>query len=355
MKPIKNQIFCYGCRKHKMLFESQKKADNFIRYNSEGIQEENGKSPVRSYYCEMCGGYHVTSNPSKEIGERLDQRDRLRIESLSTYKKETEEINAISDSLSQRLERIRTLIFFGEFDEAEDLFSICDLDIEELSSYQFHGGAKLRKLQNRVNKMSELLSSVKGLINLSEQEQANIISDLGYYKEQQTLRKILSNIKYIERIKLLIDENKSALENNNTEEVNKKLNECRMLLSKIQSAGKKEMTRKYNTIIQEQQLLRNKITNQKQISNANLDEADASNCNTIIPFYNKKEYKNTILSLIERIESIKSSFEAGNYDDCETSLEICYYMLEELHVEDENTDLIKGQINKWAKKLKEIN
>ena len=76
MKPIRNKIFCYGCRKHKMLFETQTKADNFIRYNSEGILEENGKAPARSYYCEICGGYHVTSNPSAEVGERLNQRDR---------------------------------------------------------------------------------------------------------------------------------------------------------------------------------------------------------------------------------------------------------------------------------------
>ena len=32
-----------------MLFESQAKADNFILYNKEEIEEENGKAPVRSY------------------------------------------------------------------------------------------------------------------------------------------------------------------------------------------------------------------------------------------------------------------------------------------------------------------
>lgn len=85
---MRNKIFCYGCRKHKMLFETQAKADNFIRYNSENILEEKGKAPVRSYYCEMCGGYHVTSNPSEEVGERLNQRDHLRIESLTNYKRD---------------------------------------------------------------------------------------------------------------------------------------------------------------------------------------------------------------------------------------------------------------------------
>ena len=40
-----------------MLFESQAKADNFILYNKEEIEEENGKAPVRSYYCRLCGGW----------------------------------------------------------------------------------------------------------------------------------------------------------------------------------------------------------------------------------------------------------------------------------------------------------
>ena len=97
-----------------MLFETQAKADNFIKYNSEGILEENGKAPVRSYYCEMCGGYHVTSNPSEEVGERLNQRDHLRIESLTAYKREIEEIKTLSNLLSQRLVNIKALLFFGE-------------------------------------------------------------------------------------------------------------------------------------------------------------------------------------------------------------------------------------------------
>ena len=71
MKPTRNNVFCNGCQRSKMLFETKAKADKFIMYNSEGILEENGKAPVRSYYCEFCCGYHVTSNPSEEVGEIL--------------------------------------------------------------------------------------------------------------------------------------------------------------------------------------------------------------------------------------------------------------------------------------------
>lgn len=61
MKP-KNRVFCVQCNRSKLLFESESKAKNFIKFNAEEIRKENGKAPNRVYFCESCGGYHVTSS-----------------------------------------------------------------------------------------------------------------------------------------------------------------------------------------------------------------------------------------------------------------------------------------------------
>lgn len=82
IKPSKNHVYCYACKKRKMLFEEKSEADNFIKYNHGGILEENGKAPVRSYYCELCCGYHVTSNPSVIDGERQDRQDSQLLQEL---------------------------------------------------------------------------------------------------------------------------------------------------------------------------------------------------------------------------------------------------------------------------------
>lgn len=37
MKPKHNRIFCIGCHHGKMWFESQAKADNFLKFNKESI------------------------------------------------------------------------------------------------------------------------------------------------------------------------------------------------------------------------------------------------------------------------------------------------------------------------------
>ena len=66
MKPIRNRVYCTDCKGTKMLFPSEKKAMNFIRFNADEIMEETGKAPVRCYYCESCAGWHITSNSKKE-------------------------------------------------------------------------------------------------------------------------------------------------------------------------------------------------------------------------------------------------------------------------------------------------
>ena len=66
MKPSKNRVFCNDCGKSKMLFDSKEKADHFLQYNKDIIYEENGKSPVRSYFCKMCGGWHLTSHSDSD-------------------------------------------------------------------------------------------------------------------------------------------------------------------------------------------------------------------------------------------------------------------------------------------------
>lgn len=351
---MRNKIFCYGCRKHKMFFETQAKADNFIRYNSENILEEKGKAPVRSYYCEMCGGYHVTSNPSEEVGERLNQRDHLRIERLTNYKREIEEVKVISSLLSQRLVNIRAHLFFGEVLEAEDLLDICKLDIEELSSHQFRGGGKLTTLKERVEKMFNLLASVKELLILPEEKKMAMISTITTDKDQQTLKVILSNILIIQKIDFLLAENKTLLEEKNTEGVAERIDQCRSMLVTIKRAGKKEMTRKYNALLQEQESLLSKVKaghkiHKKKVSSVHTEQ-DKPNIQT--QCFEKQEYKTTILSLIERIENIRKALENEDYDTCETLLEISYYMLDELNIEDDNTELIKQHLDKLTIYLK---
>lgn len=55
-----------------MLFESEQAANRFMEFNADEIQEENGKAPVRAYYCDMCLGWHLTSRTDFDVDSSID-------------------------------------------------------------------------------------------------------------------------------------------------------------------------------------------------------------------------------------------------------------------------------------------
>ena len=179
------------------------------------------------------------------------------------------------------------------------------------------------------------MASVKDLLGKTEEEQANYISNPTLEKDDYTLGIIISNVRTIREIDALLNENESSLANSNTDDVSERLVRCRELLANIQRDGKKEVTAKYNTLFDEQQRKLRITTDNKKAQQ----------------YFNKKEYKSAILSLIERLEIIQKTFNDGDYDTCETALEIAYYMLDEIQANDDNTTLIKRQLDQWTERI----
>ena len=122
IKPSKNLVYCYACRKQKMLFEKKAGADNFIKYNHDGILEESGKAPVRSYYCELCCGYHVTSNPSREEGEILDCKDSQLIQELSSITQTMDRFKMLGHELGIKIQESKDQMFIGSCQEIISLY-----------------------------------------------------------------------------------------------------------------------------------------------------------------------------------------------------------------------------------------
>jgi len=104
-----------------MLFEEKSEADNFIKYNHGGILEENGKAPVRSYYCELCCGYHVTSNPSVIDGERQDRQDSQLLQELVSITQTMDKFKELGYDLANRIQGCKDQMFIGSLQEIHDL------------------------------------------------------------------------------------------------------------------------------------------------------------------------------------------------------------------------------------------
>ena len=77
MTKPKNRVYCLAIRRSKRLFETQAKAERFIKFNESDLRE-NGTvefKKLRTYYCEVCGGWHITHAllSEEEAKKRDDQ------------------------------------------------------------------------------------------------------------------------------------------------------------------------------------------------------------------------------------------------------------------------------------------
>lgn len=170
MKPTRNKHFCNGCGRTKMLFESQSKADNFIKFNGEAMLEETGRMPVRSYYCEFCGGYHVTSSDSSEVGERLDHRDHRVMDDVILMKKSQRDLSKLSNEMQQKLAQIRKLIKTWQKNAAQEQFQPCLSEFEMMQKMYPLQRGKLFNTQRQIDAIQKVLNRWEELNNLSDEE-----------------------------------------------------------------------------------------------------------------------------------------------------------------------------------------
>lgn len=94
MKPTKNRIFCHECQRPKMLFETEKKALLFMKFNNEEIAAENEKVPARAYFCEACGGWHITHFIDPQRNKSRTQKVIEYMHSQQAKQKEIKQANA---------------------------------------------------------------------------------------------------------------------------------------------------------------------------------------------------------------------------------------------------------------------
>lgn len=99
MSKPKNRIFCPDCGKQKMLFESESKANSFIKWNKDSLI--NGDK-LRAYYCPACCGWHISHQKyHKDMDGRTDKL--IEAYKFSKTSKKNPHINDIINEVYQIL------------------------------------------------------------------------------------------------------------------------------------------------------------------------------------------------------------------------------------------------------------
>lgn len=345
MKP-KNRIYCYGCQKSKMLFDTKERADNFIKFNRDGILEENGKAPVRSYYCEMCGGYHVTSNPSQEIGERLNSKEKKIVDKIESLKRESEAFSSYKRAMSERIRVAIDKMTVGSFDEIKRLYTDFQLDMPRLNRLPMRKRLRFMILYQNVNLLHKLSVDAVGFEERTEVEIDNCYSFENPSKIQKTINKIAKGLWLLYFVQKEIVYIKQLINDNQNEEAQVRLESLKREVRERKGNVNNNVICKCDSKIDRvERKLNNKAIEANETSE--LDDPTKGENAVISSFY-----KSTMLSIIEKIEKIEKAYNEGDFDSCESYLEIADYLFNELNTDDDNTRLLSKQLRFWSNRIK---
>lgn len=367
MKP-KNLVFCNAIDRSKMLFETEKKANNFLRYNSEEILEETGKAPVRSYYCAFCGGWHVTSNPSKEVGEHIDRDIRGKIETITVLREQAKdarnkqlepEEERIKNLIYGRIEKFNLLLLLGKWEEAEDQLDNCEFDIADLEQKGYrHDIADRRLLGGRV-----CLQTYKYVKGLSEEDRRNILQLVYPTKDQKRIMTALKNFIIIEQLTAVVENQEEIILCDNKDVVSDIIVNSEEKVSKISGEGARAAKKYYNDILLNIVDQRKSKENDQQTNADYIEDKIAPKIKTNqIPQKTirqnkspKSQSKNRpqlsnedsqeLVYLIDRIMKVRNLIETGDYQTANEELEICVFLLAQMGKETEETKFVKCQLN----------
>lgn len=207
MKPSKNCVFCPSCHHNKLLFESKQKADRFIQFNGDEILEETGRAPVRSYYCRLCCGWHVTSNLDEEVGRNLDRRDNKTIRIIDEKRDQSQLAASIKESrvpeIAAQLDDVERLLLGCHFFSAEKILKKALFQLFVARRY-FPDWEEGRRMLERGWSFQRVLRTIKDAAVLDEQPEPAIGDEL--------LDKVMDNWRIVSSFDSRLDTVERALD-----------------------------------------------------------------------------------------------------------------------------------------------
>lgn len=322
MKPTKNRCYCSACKRTKMLFETQAKADNFIKFNSTEILEETGHAPIRSYYCIFCMGWHVTSISSIEHGELLDEKDSAIVNSFIDKKKKA---NNLRKEIDNYTISTKLAIYDGKYDS--QMKTGLDMCYHLYEQYRKEGINP-----NSFMKISRNIDFVSELINYIVE-----INDLSTYSLESRLKDYIVE-KHIDKYKIrylysrFIDLSFSEIED-----------------IKDLSVIEIELTRRID-IIDNKCCFDLKHRFYKKRDNY-IEKCYNKQNKTRIANKTQTVSKEKLLELIKYLEDINTEFSNNNVLRCADLVDVGYIILDELPSDDENVIMLRQHFDNWKIRL----
>lgn len=356
MKPTRNKVFCQACKHTKILFDSQSKADNFIKFNSEEIIEENGKAPVRSYFCPFCSGWHVTSLSSLETGANLDSRDQRIIKKIMI---DDNELSKIKDDLVE-LEKCVQLL---DYDKAEHI--IVSFNKKIIKAQHYISNKDITKIRSKLNKCRAKIDIYNRWKNMTDEEQVAILNTPSPTKEQKREINCIKELRAYKSILSVIQNRELLVRSDDDQTVQDIINICKTRLKVLNwpKEKKNDISKTLREILDEHQEYIKSLNCASGSDNSIVEEESLPNeqpCTIIgnkveelvpdLPTAYSEDYKAELLNLINKIEAIQESYRNGDLEECKDLLNLCLLLINTMK-KDKVTKYLEQQLIFWEQKL----
>lgn len=307
----------------------------------EEIEEENGKAPVRSYYCRLCCGWHVTSSQSEITKVRCERRDEKIAAEADRFAKIHENVDPVLEEIHRRWEEAKAAILQGRLKVAELSMKQC-LDI--LNSLRINEGniqVNWSKWASLISVLQKKIARYKEFISLPKKERESLLAKEDKTTAEEEICMAYLNFQTISKIEALFDEVEKDAQNGDKEAVKEKLIACRTLVNNnIQCPYKNSLIKDYKNRIKEK-----------------CDRAQVSLNEEAKPRYlidgKYMKYNDAILCLIKRFEDLRATYDSGDFYECMWQLTIIEKGLKELP-DNPDTNVLRQQYDYWSELFMKI-
>jgi hypothetical protein len=223
-----------------MLFETQSKADRFIELNGDSIREKKGKAPVKSYFCNFCGGYHVTSSKSKTKENYFKWHNREIIGRIKEYDLSPSVVKSKIIKIIKTLNGLSKLMYMGKIDEVEIVVDSCIKDLDNVCKYSLQGYGKREEALAKTKYYKDAITYIRKAINTPKEEQMDIIDLIVDNGTRSFVKTVVINIITFREIEEQMAENELYVKACDRDKLRWGIKRCKSLKNKLKGVEHKD-------------------------------------------------------------------------------------------------------------------
>lgn len=333
-KKPKNFVYCTSCQRNKMLFQTKEEADRFIKFNSDAILEESGKAPNRSYYCQLCAGWHLTSSDNDHSAAFLDRRDQRLAATMDYYAKVDDSFAPFAANANELLQKAKKYIKEkGDYDEAEEHLALLGFELEG-KEFPPKYATKFKRIQINYRNLSKLVDCLRLVEKLTLEQMAIVNDKIDEYKNVPGFAPMFRNLYQERQILAILEDVKEQAPSLDVWAERKK--EIEQLIDGIYNQGELFIKPRIKRELVRTDILLHHVHGEQLVKKEKNLSANE---------------KAQFVKIIENLEKIQDLFSSNDFEGCKKLLDLCIWDTQYLPQQHSDVKNLLTIVSNWVQKV----